>query len=77
MLRSLYLFLEKRVMLNILATAILASYGILLSQTFYKDIGEFKLVWLQNNILTGRKKVVLKLKSKDKYIVFPSNEAFP
>ena len=66
----LYAFPKKRVKLMILVADILASYGMLLSRTFCKDMGEeIKMDWLEAYILVGKKHIKLEPKPKNKYMV--------
>ena len=62
-------------MLTILVTNIHASYGILLSQAFCKNLGgEVKLDWLQATIPISSKKAVLNPEPKAKHTIFPSED---
>jgi hypothetical protein len=70
----LYVCPEKRVKLTILVADIPASYGMLLSKTFYKDMGgEIKMDWSEAYIPVGKKKIKLEPELKNKYTVVPSD----
>ncbi|GLJ13010.1 hypothetical protein SUGI_0203320 [Cryptomeria japonica] len=65
---------DKRVRLTILIADIPASYGMLLSRTFYKELGgEIKMDWLEAIIPLGKQKIKLEPEPKNKYTVFPSD----
>lgn len=65
---------NKRVRLTILVADIPASYGMLLSRTFCKDLGgEIKMDWFEAMILVGKQKITLIPEPKSKYTVFPSD----
>lgn len=67
-------YLDKRLKLTILVADIPASYGILLSKTFCKDLGgEIKMDWSEAVIPVGKKRVKLEPEVKNKFIVFPSD----
>ena len=66
----LHAYPDKRLKLTILIADIPASYGMLLSRTFCKDMGgEIKMDWSEASILVGKKKVKLELEPK-KYIYY-------
>lgn len=70
----LYACPEKRVKLTILVADIPASYGMLLSRTFCKDMGgEIKMDWSEAYIPMGKKKIKLEPKPRNKYTVVPSD----
>lgn len=69
----LYVYPEKRLKLTILVVDIPASYGMLLSRTFCKDMGgEIRMDWSKAYILVGKKKIKLELEPKNKYIFIHS-----
>lgn len=52
-----------------------ASYGMLLSRTFCKDLGgEIKMDWSEAKIPIGRQKITLIPEPKSKFTVFPSED---
>ena len=60
--------------LTILVADIPASYGMLLSRTFCKDMGgEIKMDWSKTYIPVRKKKIKMEPKTKNKYIVIPSD----
>lgn len=70
----LYACPEKGVKLTILVADILASYGMLLSRTFCKEMGgEIKMDWSEAYIPVGKRKVKLEPELKNKYTVVPSD----
>lgn len=67
-------YLDKRLKLTILVADIPASYGMILSRTFCKDLrGEIKMDWSEVVIPVGNRWVKLEPKVKNKFIVFPSD----
>lgn len=67
--------LEKKLLLTILVADILASYGLLLSRIFCRDLeGEIKLNWSQVVIPIGSKKVKLEPEEIVKFIVLKSDD---
>ena len=61
---------EKKLLFTILVVDILASYGLLLSRSFYWDLGgEIKLDWSQVVIPIRNEKVKLEPKEKANFIV--------
>lgn len=65
----------KRIRLTILVADIPASYGMLLSCTFCKDMGkEIKMDWSQAAITVGKQRVLLHPETEAKYTVFPSDD---
>ena len=72
---ALVAHLEKRLLLTILVIDILASYRLLLSWSFYRDLGgEIKLYWSQAVIPIGNKKVKLEPEEKAKFTVLESDD---
>lgn len=66
---------DKRIKLTILIADVLASYGMLLSRTFCRDLGgEIKMDWSQATIPIGKERVILQPKPKSKFTVFPSDD---
>lgn len=67
--------LAKRIKLTILVADIPASYGMLLSHTFCKDMGgEIRMDWSQAMITIGKQRVLLHPETKAKYTVFPLDD---
>ena len=67
--------LENKLLLTILVADILASYELLLSRSFCRDLGgEIKLGWSQLVIPIGNKKVKLEPREKVKFIVLKSDD---
>lgn len=65
---------DKRVNLTILVADIPASYGMLLSRTFCKELGgEIKMDWSEAIVPLGKQKIKLEHEPKNKYTVFPSD----
>lgn len=66
---------SKRLKLTILVANIPASYGMLLSRSFCKDMGgEIKLDWSSATVQVGDKKVKLELEEKAKLTVLKSDD---
>lgn len=66
---------DKCVKLTILVANILASYGMVLSTTFCKDLGgEIKMDWSQAAIPIGKRQVILQREPKSKFTVFPMDD---
>lgn len=65
---------SKKLKLTILIADILTSYGILLSQSFCKDLGEeIQMDWPYATIPINSKKFILEPKSKEKFTVMKSD----
>jgi hypothetical protein len=72
---ALALHPEKKLLLTILVADIPASYGLLLSRSFCRDLGgEIKLDWSQATIPIGNKKVKLEPEEKAKFTVLKSDD---